>query len=103
METTTRRYGAGYSWSRQYDGIRAYVGGSDDSDTEKDRQAGLLFQEFLDEVDRRLPWWLLWMPAGGEFRYDVERVGELPSAEGMAELFEAAWAAVEARIKEIIG
>ncbi len=105
--TTASTYGAAFSRQTQYDGILAFLNGGDYAPEVLDTLSEALFDALRDEVDARLPIDVRWQPATSEFTHPVDLPDSdpesdlLPEREQMTELFEQAWAAVEARFDDI--
>lgn len=105
MPTTSTTYGADFSHQAQADGILGYINGGGYNSRQTIHLGNALLDALRGEVDERLPEGVTWQPATSEFLLPCDNQGqplvELPDAEGMAELFGQAWAAVEARFEEI--
>lgn len=96
---TTTTCGAEFSGEVQSAGIGQYIHEGDYSDRQREMLHEAMLAALRDEVDARLPEDMTWQPGPSEFLFPVDT--ELPTRDEMAEIFDDAWAAVEAKLPSI--
>jgi hypothetical protein len=100
--TTSITYGSQFSHQETADGILGYINGGEYTEAQTDALLAAFMDAMCIEVDQRLAAvGATWLPATSEFLIDIDDVDSLPDSDAMADLFDQAWAAVEARFEEI--